>query len=98
MSDLDKVKYHQKLLLHIAINNDSSKTLFFQNVITFDLSEEQVKYILKFIMKHRLEGLIDYLKNEKIDYPIINILDDCIKQDLCVENCQEMKLIYTTSS
>lgn len=92
--ELEKIKYHQRLLIHIATNVYSDKTLFFQNVIVFDLSEEQVKIILQAIMQGELNSLIQYIDNESIKYSVENILNDCINQDICIENCKKMQLTY----
>lgn len=94
MNELEKIKYHQNLLIHIATNKDPEKTVFFQNVIVFDLSENQAKNIIKVIMQGNLNDLIEYVKKESINYPVESILEDCINQDICVENSKQMKLKF----
>ena len=50
-NEIEKIKYHQKMLLIIATSDDSEKMLFFQNIIAFDLSEQEVKSILAFVQE-----------------------------------------------
>ncbi|MGG3943712.1 hypothetical protein ABEV54_20010 [Peribacillus psychrosaccharolyticus] len=45
----EKIKYHQKMLLHIATHEDPDEVLFFQQIISYDLDEKQVDTIIKLL-------------------------------------------------
>lgn len=45
----EKIKYHQKILLHIAIHEDPEEVIFFQQIISYDLDEKQVNSIIKLL-------------------------------------------------
>lgn len=64
---LIKRRYHQKLLLNIACHDNPDELLFFQQIISYDLDEKQVKSLLNVLLylqdnKYPSEGIIKELK------------------------------------
>lgn len=41
-SELKKIKFHQQILLIIAISDDSENTFLLQDIIPFDVSEQKI--------------------------------------------------------
>lgn len=89
-NEIKKIKYHQKILLIIATADDREKTLFFQNIIAFDISEQEVKSILEFVQKKDANGLKTFIKDNQLTYDFETILSDLISQDMLVDKAREM--------
>lgn len=87
--ELSKIKYHQKLLLIIALEENKEATLFFQGIIDFDLSEKQVKKIISIVQDDEVEDLENYLLNENIDFEIHTLLKSMISQSILIDNSQK---------
>ncbi|MGX7265818.1 hypothetical protein [Enterococcus crotali] len=87
--ELSKIKYHQKLLLIIALEENKEETLFFQGIIDFDLNEKQVKKIISIVQDDEVEDLENYLLNENIDFEIHTLLKSMISQSILIDNSQK---------
>lgn len=94
-NELLKIKYHQKLLLMIAIEENKEETLFFQGIIDFDLCEKQVKAIIEIVEDGTIENLKNYLINENIDFDIHALLESMISQSILVDNSKKLLLDLT---
>lgn len=89
-NEIEKIKYHQKMLLIIATSDDSEKTLFFQNIIAFDVSEQEVKSILEFVQEKDTNGLKKFINDNQLSYDFETILSDLISQEILVNKAGEM--------
>lgn len=89
-NEIEKIKYHQKLILIIATSDDSEKMLFFQNIIAFDLSEQEVKSILEFVQEKNTNGLKKFIKDNQLSYDFETILSDLINQEILVNKARKM--------
>ncbi|MGO3360423.1 MAG: DUF1878 family protein [Leuconostoc mesenteroides] len=89
-NELERIKYHQKMLLIVATSDDSEKTLFFQNIIAFDVSEQEVKAILKFVQEKDANGLKSFIEDNQLSYDFETILSDLITQKMLVNQAKEM--------
>lgn len=89
-NEIEKIKYHQKMLLIIATSDDSEKTLFFQNIIAFDVSEQEVKSILEFVQEQDANGLKNFINDNQLSYDFETILSDLISQDMLVDKAKAM--------
>lgn len=89
-NEIEKIKYHQKMLLIIATSDDSEKMLFFQNIIAFDLSEQEVKSILAFVQEKNTNGLKEFIKDNRLNYDFETILSDLNNQEILVNKAGEM--------
>lgn len=89
-NEIAKIKYHQKILLIIATSDDSEKTHFFQNIIAFDVSEQEVKSILGFVQEKDSTGLKKFINDNQLSYDFETILSDLISQDMLVNKSKEM--------
>lgn len=78
------------MLLIIATSDDSEKTLFFQNIIAFDISEQEVKSILVFVQEKDSNGLKNFINDNQLSYDFETILSDLISQDMLVNKSKEM--------
>ncbi|HHT7178889.1 TPA: DUF1878 family protein, partial [Bacillus cereus] len=47
--EIKKLKYHQKLMLTMFLNDDPEKFAFYHQIINFDLDEQAEKSILNII-------------------------------------------------
>ena len=89
-NEIEKIKYHQKMLLIIATSDNSEKTLFFQNIIAFDVSEQEVKSILEFVQEQDANGLKNFINDNQLSYDFETILSDLISQDMLVDKAKAM--------
>lgn len=89
-NEIEKIKYHQKMLLIIATSDDSEKTLFFQNIIAFDVSEQEVKSILEFVQEKDTDGLKKFINDNQLSYDFETILSDLITQEILVNKAEGM--------
>lgn len=78
------------MLLIIATSDDSEKTLFFQNIIAFDVSEQEVKSILEFVQEQDANGLKNFINDNQLSYDFETILSDLISQDMLVDKAKAM--------
>ncbi|MCW0952823.1 hypothetical protein OIT44_01910 [Weissella ceti] len=85
-----KNKYHHQLLLIIATSVNKEETRFFQNVVAFDLDEEDSKNILRLVQSEDINGLISFMDKLKSGYEIEYLLKDLIAQELLDESAQKL--------
>lgn len=83
---LTKRRYHEKILLNIACHDNPDELLFFQQIISYDLDEKQVKSLLNVLSylqdnKYPSEEIIKELKefNIIIDKPILTVENDMLE-------------------
>ncbi|MGM0217634.1 hypothetical protein [Enterococcus sp. AZ126] len=91
-NELLKIKYHQKLLLMITLEENKEETLFFQGVIDFDLSEIQVKNIIEIVQDGEIDDLKNYLLKENINFDIHALLKSMINQSILIDNSKKLLL------
>lgn len=89
-NEIEKIKYHQKILLIIATADDREKTLFFQNIVAFGLSEKQVQMILMCVKTQNAVDLKLFICTEKLEYDFESILTDLIQQGILVRQAKLM--------
>lgn len=89
-NQVERIKYHQKILLIIATSDNSEKTLFFQNIIAFDVSEQEVKSILEFVQEKNSNGLKKFINDNQLNYDFEIILSDLISQKILVNKAGRM--------
>lgn len=83
---LTKRRYHEKILLNIACHDNPDELLFFQQIISYDLDEKQVKSLLNVLSylqdnKYPSEEIIKELKelNIIIDKPFLTVENDMLE-------------------
>jgi hypothetical protein len=68
-NEIKKIKYHQKLLLNIASHENPEEVYFFQQIISYDLDEEQVNSLLNLFSS--IENILEQkntFDSSQIDY------------------------------
>ncbi|MCK1994933.1 DUF1878 family protein [Peribacillus muralis] len=75
LDELNKVKYHQKLLLTIALDNNPEQYTYFHFIMNHDLSEKDSKVI--FHLLHALEDKREGIyQKDKYEAGIASLLGD----------------------
>lgn len=72
---LTKRRYHEKILLNIACHDNPDELLFFQQIISYDLDEKQVKLLL---------NVLSYLQDNKC--PSEEIVKELKEFDIIIDN------------
>lgn len=88
--ELEKIKYHHQLLLIIATSLNKEETRFFQNIVSFNLSEEDSKALLTLVQLEDVETLTQFMDTLDSGYEIEYLLRDLIAQDLLTAVAKKM--------
>lgn len=85
MQEINKIKYHQKLMLIVATSTENEPTNFFENVIANDVSEEQVKDLINLVKNGDLKTLESYIQESGVRYAPEYFLRDLIEQEMLTD-------------
>lgn len=76
IEQIDKLKYHQKLLLTIAMDETPEQYSFFHMIINHNLSEKDSKIILSLLQIFEEKRQNHKIEEDKYESSILTLLED----------------------